>query len=200
MPERELDKTKAFVILSYAETEEFIESCSLCLINSIEGFSTRLKPELRKGKPVVSSEFAGALKRCFGALLTNDSRKKDLLDVCSMKPVADVKVVARAFAYASSCLNAKRNEVSKNNGLNKADMSKLFDKLGFDTEANFIDLRNNLDILTTKRSRFAHTGLGYSVSAVTEQPDPINERNFVRRLSADISKFVAALDALPKLN
>ncbi|WGS50152.1 hypothetical protein LFL96_01185 [Paraburkholderia sp. D15] len=200
LPEKELDKTKAFVILAYAETEDFIEGCSLYLIATIEELSVRIKGELKKGKPVSNKQFAGTLKGCFGKLVpSQDRRRKDLLDVCAMKPVVDINAANQAFAFARACLAAKRNEVGKNNGLNKADLSKLFDKLGFDTEENFVNLRNDLDLLTTKRSGFAHTGAGYLVSAAQLLPDPIAERNFVQQLSRGIEEFVTAFSVLPVL-
>jgi len=197
LPDRELDKTKAFVVLAYAETEEFVEACSLHLIGKIEGFVEELKSEIVKGKPVSNFKAADVIKKCTPLLVGGDKKKKEeIVAICSLKPVKDAKVANQAFALIISRLTDKRNEVRQNNGLNQRDLTKLFDRLGFETEDRFIDLRNDLDILTTKRSEFAHTGAGYLISAIKDLPDPVSVQKLVKQVAVHIEDFVNKLNSI----
>lgn len=206
-PNEIIDLVKSYVVLAYGETEEFVEILSLAHIDHIVRNLDWLEVTVKSNAKIKKAERV-ILEELVGDFFADDVKKYNLfLKILSNDSKVKADEAIRLIAATISRFKSMRKDVFYNNGLNSEDLEKLFDRVGFDTINRFIDLRNDLNILTFKRCRFAHTGIRNSNSEIqANMPDTIavsydplakEETKKISQIARHLTDFVDKLVLLP---
>ncbi len=188
----ERDKLKAYVVLCYAELEGFFEYLSHKLTGAVEECIPHFEMAAQQGKNVTrnvgrfgTAVFPKILRKSSTdvLLLVNGSRKKIIAERAS---------IDEALTRIPGVIRHHRSVISANNGLNSADCEKLFDHIGFPTQAQHWQLINNLNTLTAKRGKLAHSGDAVMSPGVSAYwiPDPKSEFDLINSIDKAIPLFV----------
>ena len=193
---KELDNTKAYTILAYAESEHFVEYLANGVLEIIGSYLDALEAEIPNLETSGHKLNAGVLDRASGFLEKLDVKKGEQKNV---EQLLQGKKLAKSFPLKHTLdvlrgrLRSRTSDIKANNGLNIADMSKLFDRAGFETEKKYSALRGRLELLTKQRSRFAHTGEIFFAEGVRELPDPGTQQELVKLISIDLADFTSEI-------
>ncbi len=199
-----LDQTRAYVVSVYAETETFIEAISLALQLRVLDFVSLVETEVNDKKKIAKSTAQDGRKYLLPLVDGDKNKRKEFELILSCKILPKDLNVEGVFKYLRSQLKSRIKNLDANNSLNKSDMAKMFDKSGYDTENDFFELRNDLNILTTRRCQFAHQGIVSAVNdyirkeiqpaTVIYEPDPKSEKELASKVIINIRKLI---DGLP---
>jgi hypothetical protein len=209
-PDEITDFVKSYIVLVYGETEEFVETLSLAHFDHIIKHLELLQNKFLSGNKINKAN-KKIFSQVLGPLVNNDSKKSQMLmSILSNETKSNYEACKKLLASLISNLKSMRKDVFYNNGLNAKDLEKLFDRSGFDTINRFIDLRNDLNILTFKRCRFAHTGIRNAASeiqsnmpdaiAVTYLPTAREETKKINQIARQLTDLVTELISLPTVD
>jgi hypothetical protein len=204
LTEPHLDSTRAFVVAAYAETETFMESISLMLLKHLERKVRELEGEIaqerRTSRQLVDS-CQQSLKLLLGSKLASE-----LDQILSTKKVSQKVDTDAVFKTLRGKIKSSTDDIAHNHGLLASDLQKLFDRIGCDTKTTFITLRNELTILNTRRSQFAHSGVAQKIASFLQAtlppvqpvylPDPQSERQLVIRIAYELRSFITGVERM----
>lgn len=198
-PDYIIDLVRAYVVLVYAETEELVEILSLSHLNYLTRHLEWLKIQFSSGRKF-DKPTRIILVDIFPPLFHADEKKKRLsIEIIDNKLSQNKETYAKLIdSMINSLKNTKRN-IFNNNGLNSTDIDKLFDKNGFETATEFFELRNDLNILTFKRCRFAHTGKVNPDSEIQKNMPCTISIGYIPRATEEIKNTQKIFNYLEKL-